>query len=215
MSRSIRGTLAGTYLRKRGLTDLRDTDSLRFHPDCYYRPEGEGPTETWPALIGKITDLEGNLTGVHRTWLRRDGSGKAPLDPPRKAMGDLLGNAVRFGHAQDVIAAGEGIETVLSLRQILPKMPMVAALSAGHLAAILFPATLRRLYIIRDNDPAGDGARDSLIARANEVGIETITLSPMLGDFNDDLMGPGPEALRAQVRGQLAPEDVSRFMALR
>ncbi|MTH66659.1 DUF7146 domain-containing protein [Paracoccus shanxieyensis] len=215
MSRSIRGTLAGTYLRKRGLTDLRDTDSLRFHPDCYYRPEGEGPTETWPALIGKITDLDGRLTGVHRTWLTRDGGAKAPLDPPRKAMGDLLGNAVRFGHVQDVMAAGEGIETVLSLRQILPKMPMVAALSAGHLAAILFPATRRRLYIIRDNDPAGDGARDSLVARAHEVGIEAITLSPMLGDFNDDLMGPGLEALRAQVRGQLAPEDVGRFMTLR
>lgn len=215
ISRSIRSTLAGTYLRKRGLTDLRDTDSLRFHPDCYYRPEGEGPTETWPALIAKITDLDGKLTGVHRTWLTRDGSAKAPLDPPRKAMGDLLGNAVRFGHAQDVMAAGEGIETVLSLRQILPKMPMVAALSAGHLAAILFPATLRRLYIIRDDDPAGDGARDSLIARAHEAGIEAITLSPMLGDFNDDLLGPGLGALRAQVRGQLAPEDVSRFMALR
>ncbi|MDQ2067227.1 toprim domain-containing protein [Xinfangfangia sp. CPCC 101601] len=215
MSRSIRGTLAGTYLRKRGLKDLRDTDNLRFHPDCYYRPEGAGPTETWPALIARITDLDGKLTGVHRTWLTRDGSGKAPLDPPRKAMGDLLGNAVRFGHVQDVMAAGEGIETVLSLRQILPKMPMLAALSAGHLAAILFPATLRRLYIIRDNDPAGDGARDSLVARAHEAGIEPITLSPMLGDFNDDLMGPGLEALRAQVRGQLAPEDVSRFMTLR
>ena len=52
-------------------------------------------------------------------------------------------------------------------------------------------------------------------ARAHEAGIEAITLSPMLGDFNNDLLGPGLEALRAQVRGQLAPEDVSRFMALR
>ncbi|OWJ78004.1 DUF7146 domain-containing protein [Haematobacter missouriensis] len=215
MSHPIRGSLAGTYLRARGLTDLRSTDSLRFHPDCYYRPEGEGPTETWPALIAKVTDLDGKLTGVHRTWLARDGSGKAPLDPARKAMGDLLGHAVGFGRAQDIMAAGEGIETVLSLRQILPKMPMISALSAGHLSAILFPADLRRLYIIRDNDPAGDGARDSLIARALEVGIEAITLSPILGDFNDDLMGPGLNALRAQVRVQLAPEDVSRFLALR
>lgn len=215
MSRSIRGTLAGTYLQARGLSDWRGTDNLRFHPDCFYRPEGEGPTETWPALIARITDLEGKLTGVHRTWLARDGSMKAPLDPPRKAMGDLLGHAVRFGRVRDIMAAGEGIETVLSLRQVLPRMPMVSALSAGHLAVIQFPPGLRRLYIIRDNDPAGDGARDSLIARAHEVGVEAVTLSPMLGDFNDDLMGPGPEALRAQVRGQLVPEDVSRFMALR
>ena len=109
------------------------------------------------------------------------------------------------------MAAGEGIETVLSLRQALPKMPMVAALSAGHLAAFLFPANLRRLYIVRDNDPAGDGARDNLVARAHKVDIEAITLSPMLGDFNDDLVTRGPDALRAHIRVQLAPEDVSRF----
>ena len=98
------------------------------------------------------------------------------------------------------------------LRQALPKMPMVAALSAGHLAALLFPAHLRRLYIVCDNDPAGDGARDSLVARAQEVGIEAITLSPMLGDFNDDLTTRGLDALRAHIRVQLAPEDVSHFL---
>ncbi len=35
-------------------------------------------------------------------------------------MGDLLGNAVRFGAGNEVTAAGEGIETVLSLRSVLP-----------------------------------------------------------------------------------------------
>ena len=165
-------------------------------------------------MIAAVTDLDGKVTGVHRTWLARDGGTKAPVDIQRKAMGDLLGHAVRVGVAKDVMAAGEGIETVLSLRQALPKMPMVAALSAGHLAAFLFPANLRRLYIIRDNDPAGDGARDSLIARAFNVGIEAITLSPMMGDFNDDLTNRGLDALRAHIRVQLAPEDVSHFLTL-
>ena len=128
-------------------------------------------------------------------------------------MGDLLGHAVRYGDAQDVMAAGEGIETILSLRQALPTMPMVSALSAGHLAAILFPQQLRRLYIVRDNDPAGDSARDSLVGRAHEVGIEAITLSPMMGDFNEDLATHGLDAVRAKIRVQIAPEDVSRFMA--
>ena len=50
--------------------------------------------------------------------------------------------------------------------------------------------------------------------RAIEAGIEAITLSPMLGDFNDDLTARGLDALRAQIRVQIAPEDVSRFMAL-
>ena len=125
-------------------------------------------------------------------------------------MGDLLGHAVRFGEAQDVMAAGEGIETILSLRQALPMMPMISALSAGHLAVTLFPPHLRRLYIVRDNDPAGNSARDSLVDRAIEAGIEAITLSPMLGDFNDDLAARSLDALRAQVRVQIAPEDVSR-----
>ena len=41
-------------------------------------------------------------------------------------MGDLLGHAVRFGDVQDVMAAAEGIETILSLRQALPTMPMIS-----------------------------------------------------------------------------------------
>ena len=129
-------------------------------------------------------------------------------------MGDLLGNAVRFGTASDVMAAGEGIETVLSLRQVLPDMPMLAALSAAHLAAILFPDTLRRLYIVRDNDPAGDGARDTLIERANATGIEAIVISPEFDDLNEDLHTLGLDALRIEARLQIAPQDVARFMAL-
>ena len=213
MSQPISGTLVETYLRKRGITTLHGTGSLRFHPRCYYRPDEYSPTEAWPAMIASVTDLGGALTGTHRTWLAPDGSGKAPIDTPRRAMGHLLGHAVRFGVAHDVLAAGEGIETMLSLRCALPSMPMVAALSAAHLAAILFPAKVGRLYIVRDDDPAGDGARDSLIERAHAAGIEAIVLSPALGDFNEDLRTLGLIALRAQVRAQLAPEDVARFMS--
>lgn len=214
MTQPLIASVAETYLRRRGIADLSGTANLRFHPNCYWRSERDGLREAWPAMIAAVTDLNGRITGAHRTWLARDGSGKAPVDPPRKAMGNLLGHAVRFGNTQDVMAAGEGIETILSLRQAVPVMPMVSALSAGHLTATLFPPHLRRLYIVRDNDPAGDGARDSLVARAIETGIEAITLSPMLGDFNDDLTARGPDALRAQIRVQLAPEDVSRFMTL-
>jgi hypothetical protein len=165
-------------------------------------------------MIAAVTDLTGKITGAHRTWLAPDGSDKAPIDTPRKAMGDLLGAAVRIGVPGTVMAAGEGIETMLSLRQVLPDMAMAPALSAAHLAAILFPPKLRRLYIVRDDDPAGNGARDTLIERANAEGIEAIPLSPAFGDFNEDLQRLGIDALRAGVRVQLAPEDVVRFMSL-
>ena len=130
---------------------------------------------------------------------------KAPVETARRAMGHLLGNAMRFGSALDVMAAGEGIETMLSLRSVMPAMPMVAALSANHLAALLLPSTLRRIFIARDNDPAGRRAA------AHEGGIEALTLVPGLGDFNDDLRQLGSDALASALRVQLAPEDVDRF----
>ena len=217
MSQPPMRTLVETYLRNRGITPLHDDSALRFHPRCYYRPDEHSPTETWPAMIARVTDLDGRITGAHRTWLDPDGFdpvrlGKAPIDTPRRAMGDLLGNAVRFGMANDVLAAGEGIETMLSLRCVLPTLPMAAALSANHLAALLLPPTLRRLYVARDNDTAGDGAANALTERAQSAGVEAITWTPRHGDFNEDLRAFGPDALRAALRVVLVPQDVARFM---
>src|SRR6266446_5366176 len=218
MSQPIEGTVVEAYLHRRGIAHVYHGGSLRFHPHCYYRPDEHMPTETWPAMIACVTDLDGHITGVHRTWLDPDGFdrirlGKAPIDTPRRAMGDLLGNAVRFGVADDdVLVAGEGIETMLSLRCVLPTLPMAAALSANHLAAMLQSPSLRRLYIARDADAAGNGAAITLTERTHADGMEAITWSPRLGDFNEDLHVFGFDALRAALRIQLAPEDVERFL---
>lgn len=214
MSQPIAGTPVETYLRNRGITALHETGALRFHPACYYRPEGGGATRQLPAIVAAVTELAGRQTGAHRTWLAADGSGKADVETPRRAMGDLLGHGVRFGVAQDVLAAGEGIETVLSARSASTDMPVLAALSAAHLAAILFPEQLRRLYILRDRDPAGEGARETLLARAAEAGIEAQALTPRLCDFNEDLRRDGIQVLRERLRLQLHPEDVARFLAV-
>ncbi len=213
ISSPISGTIVETYLRQRGMTNLHGIDSLRFHPRCYYRPEADVTAEIWPAMIAAVTDLQGHITGAHRTWLDPSRCDKAPVGTPRRAMGHLLGHAVRFGPAGDVMAAGEGIETMLSLRCAMPGMAMVAALSAAHLAAILFPATLRRLYIVRDDDRAGDGAVAGLFDRAQSAGIEAMVLSPQDGDFNEDLRNSDIAALRAALRIQLTPEDVGRFLS--
>jgi len=213
ISQPISGTLVATYLRNRGITNLIETSCLRFHPRCFYQPDGSGPTETWPAMVAAVTDLEGRITGAHRTWLARDGSDKAPIETQRKAMGDLLRHAVRFGAVDDVMAVGEGIETMLSLRCALPAMPMAAALSANHLAALLPPLKLRRLYIARDADAAGAMAFAALRERAEAVGIEVRALSPRMGDFNDDLQAFGLGALRVALHIQLASQDLCRFTA--
>ena len=219
ISQPIEGTVAETYLWRRGIAYAHHGGSLRFHPRCYYRPDEHLPTETWPAMIACVTDLNGRITGVHRTWLDPDGFdrvrlGKAPIDTPRRAMGDLLGNAVRFGVAEDdVLVAGEGIETMLSLRCVLPTLPMAAALSANHLSAMSLSSSLRRLYIARDADAAGDAVQATLAQRAEAAGIEAIALSPRLGDFNEDLHIFGLDALRAAISIQLVPEDIVRFLS--
>jgi hypothetical protein len=215
MAKPLAGTVAEAYLHARGIETVHHAGALRFHPQCYYRPDEHAPTETWPAMIAAVTDLSGAITGAHRTWLAPDGLGKAPIDTPRRPMGGLLGHAVRFGAAGDVLAAGEGIETMLSLRCALPAIPMAAALSASHLAALGFPPALHRLYIARDADAAGEVAVAALTKRAQAAGVEALVLSPQLGDFNEDLQAFGSGAVRARVRIQLAPLDAVRFMRRR
>ncbi len=215
ISKPIRGTVAEAYLRTRGITALQDCTSLRFHPRCFYRADRDDVCDVrdaWPALIAAVTDSAGEITGVHRTWLDPTGSEKASVATPRRAMGDLLGHGVRFGRAHDVLAAGEGIETMLSLRTELPTLPAVAALSAAHLAALNLPATLRRLYIAEEADAAGRNGADQLAFRAEAQGIEALRLRAALGDLNEDLVHLGTDALRDGVRVQLAPEDVVRFL---
>ncbi len=218
MTKPLAGTLAEAYLHARGINDLRGCEALRFHPRCWYRSgDGDlrdGARDAWPALIAAVTALDGVVTGAHRTWLDPASACKAPVSTPRRAMGQLLGHGVRLGRAIDVMMAGEGLETILSLRQIMPSMPAVAALSANHLAALELPAGLRRLYLARDDDPAGRRAVQTLADRARAAGVEALTLVPALNDFNEDLRRLGAEVLRHGLCAQLAPDDRPRVRSI-
>ena len=209
--RSLIGTPAESYLRARGITAPLRWPSLRYHPSVYYRAHDDAPREIWPALLAAVTDPEGRITGLHRTWLDPAHSSKAPLADPRKALGHLLGNGVRFGIAREVVAAGEGIETMLSLKSILPTLPMIAALSANHLAALDLPPNLRRLYVARDNDEAGRLAAVRLRDRAARAELEMFELEPALSDFNVDLCQLGAATMLHHLVPQLFPADRVRF----
>lgn len=214
-SKLLSGSIAAAYLASRAITRISDLPALRFHPRCFYRPNEDdmpGTPGSFPALIAAVTDCDGVQTGTHRTWLSPNGSSKAAVASPRRAMGNILGSAIRLGQARDVMIAGEGIETVLSLREVLPTMPMAAATSSAHLAGILFPSELRRLYVARDRDKAGDAAYAILTDRTQAAGIELVSLMPALGDFNDDLRQLGVSALRAGVIAQLLDADRDRFV---
>ena len=211
----LAGSLADVYLRSRGITRAVPSSTLRFHPKCWHRDEGQTKPTPRPALIAAVTDGAGALQGVHRTWLAPDGQDKAAVSIPRRAMGHLLGNAVRIDPCADILVVGEGIETMLSIREAAPSFPVWAALSSSHLGAVLLPDGLQRLYIARDRDPAGQRAAERLTARASEAGVAIQVLVPRLGDFNDDLRADGPEALRQHLAKQIGVEDWHRLEPLR
>lgn len=214
-SKPLAGTLAASYLTARGITRVGNLTALRFHPRCYYRANEDdipGLPGSFPALIAAVTDCDGVQTGTHRTWLDPSGLTKAAVASPRRAMGNILGHAIRFGLADDIMVAGEGIETILSLREVVPAIPMIAATSSAHLAAIQFSSSLRRLYVARDRDKAGNGAFAILSDRTQAAGIELVSLMPELGDFNDDLRQHGAPALKIRVIAQLHGAARSRFI---
>ncbi|MBN9245810.1 MAG: toprim domain-containing protein [Mesorhizobium sp.] len=216
MSRPIAGTLAERYLRSRGIVLAARERAMRFHPGCYYRDLLSGETQPLPALIAAVTGPDGVLTGLQRTWLAPDGTGKAQVDDPRRSLGQLLGNGIWLGLEPDapvsVIAAGEGFETMASLRTVIPALPVAAATSANHLAGLILPPGCRRLYIAADADAAGRHGIERLSQRAGEAGILTIVLRPQLGDFNDDLRHLGSIRLAASLGDQLLPEDARHFL---
>ncbi|HEX8300082.1 DUF7146 domain-containing protein [Sphingomonas sp.] len=213
-SRAIGATIAERYLLTRGIHGVRTERWLRFHPRCWHRRDRDDAADTpsaLPALIAAVTDEDGIVTGLQRTWLDPDDCTKARLHRPRRAMGSLLGNGVRFGAAGPVMVFGEGVETMLSLRMVLPRMPMIAGLSANHLAALNLPAALRRLYVARESDASGTMAFAALSERAAASGVELLALVSRLDDFNSDLCAYGADELARHLHSQLVPEDAAHL----
>ena len=201
---------AEAYLKARRIERCR-FPALRFHHALPFRHDS-GRWSRFPAMIAAVTGDDGDLTGVHRTWLDAVHPGQAPVSRPRKALGKIHGCAVRFGDpaAASTLLVGEGIETVLSLVTVLPHamvpravvpraVPLhavaAAALSAGSLGAFVPPKHVTRLIIAQDRDEPGERASRRLQLRCTRLGIGSAVLLPAGNDFNDDIVAFGPTCL--------------------
>lgn len=140
VSHDAEGTIVETYLRARGidldaigaLYGFKVPPTLRFHPGLDY--EHEGVTHRGPAMVGALYALDGRICGVHRTWIAPDGSGKAKLPKPKKALGILMGSHAPLTPPRAHAVLGEGYETVLSVVGMLARDGRhVAAWSANSL----------------------------------------------------------------------------------
>ena len=193
--RAIENTHGEAYLHARAIRTCR-FPALRFHASLAYRDDA-GRWRRFPALVAAVTANDGELQGVHRTWLDPDRPVKARVSRPRKALGRIHGLAVRFGDpdAASTLLVGEGIETVLSLVAARPHTLAAAALSAGSLGAFVPPPGVPRLLIARDGDAGGERAARRLQLRCTRLGIGSAVIVPDGGDFNDDLRAFGTERL--------------------
>ena len=196
--RPVLGTTAATYLHRRGIA--RFGPALRFHPRVYLRGDHMASDQSChsPALLAKITDNQGNITGCARTYLDPTTGRIAVLRNPKRILGQLHGNAVRFwsGSKPADLIVGEGLENTLSIGTALPEFNLASCLTATHHGLFIPPSGIKRIWIARDNDVAGERAAQSLASKLGSSGIECRHLVPKLGDFNEDLLASGKGGLR-------------------
>ena len=177
-------TLADTYLTTRRLSGLAASPALRFRSDTPH-PEGG-----WlPAMIALVSDADNTPLGVHRSYLRRDGSGKADAVPQKATLGPVWGGAIRLDPVAPELVIGEGIETSASARRLIG-LPAWAAVSAGNLArGLVLPPEVRAIVIAADADEPGERAARAAALRWSREG-RTVRVARPDGagkDFNDVL----------------------------
>jgi len=180
-----RGTPVETYLRSRGIA-IPVPSVLRFVQHCPHRNGGY-----YPAMVAPVVYVDGEQIGVHKTYLRADGYGKADLskEAQRESCGILKAAAVRLAShcAGKALLVGEGIESTLSAMQLFD-LPGWAALSANGIDTLDLPDEVREVVIAADNDSNGVGYAAALTACERwqgEARHVEILMPPNAGDdFN-------------------------------
>lgn len=176
---SAAGSPVEVYLNSRGL-QLPQDDPFRFHPAC---PRGQ---ERLPAMLALMTDPENNQpVGVHRTFLKPDGSGKADVSPAKMMLGGA--GVIRLTADEEVTTAlglCEGIETGLAILQCVGWAPIWACGSAGGIARFPILPGIEALSVFADADDKGAGvaAAQNCAERWNTAGREVIIHRPPVGN---------------------------------
>ncbi len=176
-------TPAEVYLNSRNLSYKPDMP-LKYHPSC---PKGR---KNYAAMLALMTDIQTNETcGVHRTFIKLDGSGKADFKPNKMMLG-RAGNAVVRLTADDDIKQSlgivEGIENGLAILGI-GWNPIWAALSSGGIANFPVLPSIETLTIFADHDNAGQNAAKKCAQRWTTAGRKVVVCTPLKqgSDWND------------------------------
>ena len=116
------------YLRSRGIG--LTSPVLRFQEQAPHRLGAR-----LPAMLAPVVDVTGEQIGVHLTYLRRDGGGKAtlPKEYQRECRGVIHGGAIRLAeHDPDAeLIVAEGIESTFSAMQLFGRAGWAAVYAGG------------------------------------------------------------------------------------
>jgi putative DNA primase/helicase len=180
-----RGSRVEKYLNSRAITLLPESE-IFYHPRLWH----DFDHREWPAMVAGIHDVSGKVIGVHRTYLRYDRPGKAPVDPysPKLSLKYKPGGAAHLGEAGPVLVIAEGIENALSVSQ-RTGLPSWAALGT-NMVNIDLPDIVQEVLIAADGDAAGRDAARRAGYRWQRLGKRVrIMEAPAGHDWNDVLRG--------------------------
>ena len=186
-SQAVERTPVAAYLRSRGL-DLPVSPALRFHAGLKHPSGG-----VWPAMVALVTDgATASPIAIHRTFLAREGDGKAPVIPAKMMLAPCSGGGVRLGEPGAVLMVGEGIETCLAAMQATGNVAW-AALSTSGLKSLDLPRNVRDVIVLADGDDPGEAAAQDCAWSWKREGRRVRIARPPQGmDFNDLLIGHTP-----------------------
>ncbi len=189
--KGITGTPAVRYLASRGLPAVftEDVRGLRFLAKAKHC----SATESLTALVAQLTNARGETIGIHRIFLTQDGE-KYQGGEARLGLGTLRGSALRIGSGA-VQFVTESIEDGLSVASV-STVPVMAAASANHLAALDVNADVHTILVGADNDAAGHGACERLADRYPACRVLPAFPPDRYKDWNDCLTRIGPAKMR-------------------
>ena len=187
-SRPVDG-LALTYLQKRGLSEATKNlpDTIRCLSGAEYKTKGE-TVYKGECLIGAMTFPSSELAGIIRVFIDPEGT-KAVImgsdgkqinpKPMAKSQSSLIGSAVRMIGQGNIEHVGEGIETMLAIKSVLPE-PVAACGTAAVLSGFEPSKDTKAVIVWCDKDKSmtGQKAAAKLVERLREKNIPAAMVSP-------------------------------------
>jgi putative DNA primase/helicase len=188
-SNSAEDSFVAKYLKSRAITLRPLPLTLRYRRRLKHNPSNS----FWPAMVALVMNRDREMVAIHRTYLARDGSCKAPIDPAKMTLGPVHGGAVRLGPQSESLLVTEGIETALSVMQATGQVAW-AALSATGIALLELPDYVRDVTICVDGDQTSEDAAAKATRRWLLQGRQVrVARPPPNQDFNDMLMEEVPD----------------------